>query len=781
MSTRYLKKKRSDRIRSIVFVGLMVIFASNKVLAAVSEFFAGTTNVPNATVRINEAVGKTNKDGSFGFHAKRADQYAISVSKPGYALVSIIEKWPNKNLVFTLKKAELISISIADHSKGITIKDSRNTNIQLPANAFGKLNEPINAYIYTYDLQNESMPGDMSAINSEGKDVYLVSAGVFWAEFVGSNSGKKYNLASGKKANISVPNSANKESEKPTLWHYDETTGKWIEDGVASLNSNGRLEGKVSHFSAWNFDMEFTQPACVKLELTKSLFDTYNIGTFPQTVEIKAVVTSPSGTINTYNQTWSTTNPPLLLSIYNIPANSTVHIYVKDPSTGNFVLHTTVNAGAAWGGTGIPPYPYDVCNGKITLIDSPTRPDIWIADPLPDNGIEPNIVSANIWNSPDIWVRNQQDGLTQHQNVKFSQDNYVYVRARNIGYATATNTTIEVYRTQASTSNIWPTGWLLVGSANIPTLTPSNSQIVSIPWASGDIPNPGHYCFYARAINVSDPFHIIEGPNAVTNTFNNNNIAWKNFNVIGLLPDQPVDADFIVRPILNIKPLKLVFDVTNEKGEVIKLADELTNVTIGGLENLPIKDPKGLEIIDRKEAKFTGDKGSFIIDIAKGEEVKLNLTFAPTALTQKDLSGKVYFHVKQFEGKELIGGVSYELRPPKDTILSVSLDTFTANAADDKITINWTTGTETDNAGFTLWRATPIDGQCSLNPSNYKDVRQVQPLVYSKAQDGVLGANYSEEDQDVEAGVTYCYGLEDVDYDGIRKFHVDKIISATLN
>ncbi len=113
--------------------------------------------------------------------------------------------------------------------------------------------------------------------------------------------------------------------------------------------------------------------------------------------------------------------------------------------------------------------------------------------------------------------------------------------------------------------------------------------------------------------------------------------------------------------------------------------------------------------------------------------------------------------------------------------LSVSLDTFTANAADGKVTINWTTGTETDNAGFTLWRATPINGQCSTNPSNYQDVKKVQPLVYSKAQDGVLGASYSEQDKNVEAGVTYCYGLEDVDYDGKRTFHVDKIISARLN
>jgi hypothetical protein len=117
-----------------------------------------------------------------------------------------------------------------------------------------------------------------------------------------------------------------------------------------------------------------------------------------------------------------------------------------------------------------------------------------------------------------------------------------------------------------------------------------------------------------------------------------------------------------------------------------------------------------------------------------------------------------------------------------EVILAVTLDKFTANAANGKITINWTTGTETNNAGFILWRATPINGQCSTTEaSNYKDVRQVKPLVYSKSQDGVLGASYSEDDQSVEAGVTYCYGLEDIDYDGKRTFHIDQIISATLN
>jgi hypothetical protein len=404
--------------------------------------------------------------------------------------------------------------------------------------------------------------------------------------------------------------------------------------------------------------------------------------------------------------------------------------------------------------------------------------DVWVRDGTTDTGVEPSPpsnVCNSWWCSRDIVVTNNNNpfaGLTPpalptHQNPVNGQTNSAYALVRNLGPIAASNVNVEFYLTKAST---WGAPWIFLGSHPISNLPVGQQYVASIEW---NPPGTGHYCMQVRLRTPLDP----TTGNSVKN---NNNIAQRNLNIVGLSPDKPVITDLIVRPILNIKPLKLVFDVTNEKGEVIKLADELTNVTIGGLENLPIKDPKGLEIIDGKEAKFTGDKGSFLIDVAKGEEVKLNLTFAPTSLTQKDLSGKVYFHVKQFEGEELIGGVSYELRPPEGP-LSVSLDTFTANAADGKITINWTTGTETDNAGFTLWRATPIDGQCSTDPYNYKDVKQVQPLVYSKSQDGVLGASYSEEDQNVEPGVTYCYGLEDIEYNGKRKFHADKIISATLN
>ncbi|MCE2504228.1 MAG: tyrosinase family protein [Chlorobi bacterium] len=60
-----------------------------------------------------------------------------------------------------------------------------------------------------------------------------------------------------------------------------------------------------------------------------------------------------------------------------------------------------------------------------------------------DRGEEPNIDTGFMWHSEDIWVRRQDDGLTnhEHQDPEYSSDsntfNYVYVRVRNRGCVAA--------------------------------------------------------------------------------------------------------------------------------------------------------------------------------------------------------------------------------------------------------------------------------------------------------------------------------------------------------
>ncbi|MEK8018587.1 MAG: Calx-beta domain-containing protein [Candidatus Parabeggiatoa sp.] len=111
--------------------------------------------------------------------------------------------------------------------------------------------------------------------------------------------------------------------------------------------------------------------------------------------------------------------------------------------------------------------------------------------------------------------------------------------------------------------------------------------------------------------------------------------------------------------------------------------------------------------------------------------------------------------------------------------LSVTLDYFTATASNGAVALEWATGTEKDNAGFKVWRAKPLDGKCSNDQNNYTDVQAITPLVYSLGTE-VSGATYQITDNNVVSGNSYCYALQDIEYDGgDSTFHMDDIVSAT--
>jgi hypothetical protein len=160
--------------------------------------------------------------------------------------------------------------------------------------------------------------------------------------------------------------------------------------------------------------------------------------------------------------------------------------------------------------------------------------DVWMADSKSDTGAEPNKVSRRFWLSPDIWVRNKEDGIAKYQNVEFGQDNYIYVRAKNRGTKTARNTTVEVYRSIPAIGNRWPKGWTLIGKTEIDTLEPKESEEVAIRWDKEDIPKPGHYCFYVRVLNDEETMKFPEKGDSLANMRNNNAIVSRNFNVVDL-------------------------------------------------------------------------------------------------------------------------------------------------------------------------------------------------------------------------------------------------------
>jgi Leucine-rich repeat (LRR) protein len=102
----------------------------------------------------------------------------------------------------------------------------------------------------------------------------------------------------------------------------------------------------------------------------------------------------------------------------------------------------------------------------------------------------------------------------------------------------------------------------------------------------------------------------------------------------------------------------------------------------------------------------------------------------------------------------------------------VTLAYFTATANETGILLEWQTAIEIDNAGFHLWRAT---GE-GWKSGDYSTVIRLTEQVIAAQGNSSL---YTYRDTEVESGITYYYGLEDIDLNGQSTFHWDLIDSAT--
>jgi hypothetical protein len=179
--------------------------------------------------------------------------------------------------------------------------------------------------------------------------------------------------------------------------------------------------------------------------------------------------------------------------------------------------------------------------------------DSYLRDFVGDTG-DPH--SGAISASPDIILRTAlvadpqaafgQGSGTENSNTlgdeaEAGQDNYIYIRVLNRGGASATNVTATVYWSPPATL-VTPDLWTLAGSVGIPNVPSGDVLTVSdaITWPSAAIPAPGHYCFVGLVGNPSDPApapaDFMNFDNFRLFIRNNNNVTWRNFNVVNNVP-----------------------------------------------------------------------------------------------------------------------------------------------------------------------------------------------------------------------------------------------------
>lgn len=259
----------------------------------------------------------------------------------------------------------------------------------------------------------------------------------------------------------------------------------------------------------------------------------------------------------------------LILSVNPCLSNKQVNSIIEKTAqkVGNYTyIETTARPNGAWNNE----LGYGLVDAYAAVqlaqaMNSPTL-DLMVRDGNDDFGIQPNTTSQVVWNSPDIWVRNQNDGIAiqEHQNPKYYSDgnsNFIYVRITNKSCVASTgDELVKLYLAleRFQTFFNWPSSWspiLPIGHVTIPVILPGKEVILTIPWT---VPNPSSFPSNSYSVDRSNSFSLLSRIESSIDTMtfpetgtvagvtsngklrfyanvkNNNNIAWKNLIKIDL-------------------------------------------------------------------------------------------------------------------------------------------------------------------------------------------------------------------------------------------------------
>jgi hypothetical protein len=213
----------------------------------------------------------------------------------------------------------------------------------------------------------------------------------------------------------------------------------------------------------------------------------------------------------------------------------------------------------------------------INSIGSPTF-DYWMKNTDADVGNEPDSFSTSFVTSKDIWIRHNNDGIKQHQDLNTKATiNYVYVTIRNKGTTPAPSAKLFTYWTWGGTQESWPKNWTYNSNnlffnvnqyypmggeinklgINIPEIPANDSIDIAIPWK--DFPKYGWFnlnkqwkndriniCILARIVTCDNaPFGMTnpEQTDVFYNIKHNNNIVSRNTYTLPLVPLPPKEDE----------------------------------------------------------------------------------------------------------------------------------------------------------------------------------------------------------------------------------------------
>ncbi len=169
--------------------------------------------------------------------------------------------------------------------------------------------------------------------------------------------------------------------------------------------------------------------------------------------------------------------------------------------------------------------------------------ELWLKDDLAHTGDDE--WDGTFWDSPDLWIRHQDDGGITHQSPVFGQDNWFYARVRNKSSAGACKHWVVTFHAKeyAGTEFVYPADFLPCIAAKAEfELAAGETRIVKASWPQAMVPPAGsHACLLASVIARADH------PSSDRHVWEHNNLAQKNLTIADMLPDTFIIIPIVIR------------------------------------------------------------------------------------------------------------------------------------------------------------------------------------------------------------------------------------------
>lgn len=224
--------------------------------------------VANASISTGSVSVRSDDQGDFTATVTPSNRIVVHVEAPGYAeTFRVIDAVAGKTTplyVALLPVAAQATVATAG-SPPVTLSSGL-AQVTLPAGGLVRRDggavapevtvqmTPVNPAVFT-----RLMPGDFTVLAAGGGAPTAIESFGALAVDLRDAAGNRYTLPSGQSATIRIP-VGTRSSERPVtipLYYLDETTGRWVEEGTATLAGiapNRYYEGTVTHFSIWNAD-----------------------------------------------------------------------------------------------------------------------------------------------------------------------------------------------------------------------------------------------------------------------------------------------------------------------------------------------------------------------------------------------------------------------------------------------------------------------------------------------------------------------------------------------